>query len=145
MSPTSCQTAPPRDNKKYEWAGVDSNHRSNLQQIYSLSPLATREPTHFIKLFPIKRKCRCSDSNRKPADYKSAALPIEPYRHCYVPHSPCMIPKRGRFVNSFLNFFPPRAAHKTVLFRLLNGRETPLRDADSIHRNSCPLPEITSS
>ena len=26
--------------------GVDSNHRSNLQQIYSLSPLATREPTH---------------------------------------------------------------------------------------------------
>ena len=26
--------------------GVDSNHRSNLQQIYSLSPLATREPIH---------------------------------------------------------------------------------------------------
>ena len=25
------------------WAEVDSNHRSNLQQIYSLSPLATRE------------------------------------------------------------------------------------------------------
>ena len=25
---------------------VDSNHRSNLQQIYSLSPLATRESTH---------------------------------------------------------------------------------------------------
>ena len=24
---------------------VDSNHRSNLQQIYSLSPLATREAT----------------------------------------------------------------------------------------------------
>ena len=29
-----------------EWAEVDSNHRSNLQQIYSLSPLATRESTH---------------------------------------------------------------------------------------------------
>ena len=28
------------------WMGVDSNHRSNLQQIYSLSPLATREPIH---------------------------------------------------------------------------------------------------
>ena len=28
------------------WAEVDSNHRSNLQQIYSLSPLATRETTH---------------------------------------------------------------------------------------------------
>ena len=26
--------------------GVDSNHRSNLQQIYSLSPLATRESAH---------------------------------------------------------------------------------------------------
>ena len=25
---------------------VDSNHRSNLQQIYSLSPLATRETIH---------------------------------------------------------------------------------------------------
>ena len=25
---------------------VDSNHRSNLQQIYSLSPLATRESIH---------------------------------------------------------------------------------------------------
>ena len=25
---------------------VDSNHRSNLQQIYSLSPLATRESAH---------------------------------------------------------------------------------------------------
>ena len=27
---------------------VDSNHRSNLQQIYSLSPLATRESAHSI-------------------------------------------------------------------------------------------------
>ena len=31
------------------WAGVDSNHRSRRRQIYSLLPLATREPTH-IKL-----------------------------------------------------------------------------------------------
>ena len=29
-----------------QWAEVDSNHRSKLQQIYSLSPLATRESTH---------------------------------------------------------------------------------------------------
>ena len=29
---------------------VDSNHRSNLQQIYSLSPLATRESIHMIFL-----------------------------------------------------------------------------------------------
>ena len=26
-----------------KWMEVDSNHRSNLQQIYSLPPLATRE------------------------------------------------------------------------------------------------------
>ena len=31
------------------WVVVDSNHRSNLQQIYSLSPLATRETTHPLK------------------------------------------------------------------------------------------------
>ena len=35
-----------------KWAEVDSNHRSNLQQIYSLSPLATRESTHYT-LFTI--------------------------------------------------------------------------------------------
>ena len=29
------------------WMRMDSNHRSNLQQIYSLPPLATRELIHF--------------------------------------------------------------------------------------------------
>ena len=29
---------------------MDSNHRSNLQQIYSLSPLATRESTHSSRI-----------------------------------------------------------------------------------------------
>ena len=33
---------------------VDSNHRSNLQQIYSLSPLATRESTHYTLFIIIK-------------------------------------------------------------------------------------------
>ena len=28
------------------WAGMDSNHRSHRRQIYSLLPLAAREPTH---------------------------------------------------------------------------------------------------
>ena len=59
MSPTSFQTAPPRDiilymicfpfqkySWKRKWMEVDSNHRSKLQQIYSLSPLATRESAH---------------------------------------------------------------------------------------------------
>ena len=29
---------------------MDSNHRSNLQQIYSLSPLATRESAHIYNM-----------------------------------------------------------------------------------------------
>ena len=28
------------------WREMDSNHRSKMQQIYSLPPLATREPLH---------------------------------------------------------------------------------------------------
>ncbi len=32
------------------WEGVDSNHRSRRRQIYSLFPLAAREPSHNIKL-----------------------------------------------------------------------------------------------
>ncbi len=30
------------------WAKVDSNHRRQCQQIYSLSPLATREFAHAL-------------------------------------------------------------------------------------------------
>ena len=33
------------------WMEVDSNHRSNLQQIYSLSPLATRESIQKYRIF----------------------------------------------------------------------------------------------
>ena len=35
-----------------QWTEVDSNHRSKMQQIYSLSPLASRESVHYetIKL-----------------------------------------------------------------------------------------------
>ena len=32
------------------WGKVDSNHRSDKQQIYSLSPLATREFPQLVKL-----------------------------------------------------------------------------------------------
>ena len=32
--------------KSFWWERVDSNHRSYKQQIYSLSPLATRELSH---------------------------------------------------------------------------------------------------
>ena len=34
------------------WELVDSNHRSIKQQIYSLSPLATRESSHILFVHP---------------------------------------------------------------------------------------------
>ena len=59
------------------WGMVDSDHRSQWQQIYSLPPLAAREIPH------MKSALRCglfwswwSESNQQPADYKSAALPL---------------------------------------------------------------------
>ena len=57
------------------WGMVDSNHRRRCQQIYSLSPLATREIPH------IQFWSWWTDSNPRPADYKSAALPAELYQH----------------------------------------------------------------
>ncbi len=42
----------PLPTRMHHWMEVDSNHRSNLQQIYSLSPLATRESIQFnIRIF----------------------------------------------------------------------------------------------
>ena len=58
------------------WERVDSDHRSETQQIYSLPPLATRERSHDIKLLR-KNWSWWTDSNPRPADYKSAALPTE--------------------------------------------------------------------
>ena len=51
------------------WELVDSNHRSIKQQIYSLSPLATRESSH-IRLLPLAHSpCR------SVLDYYSKAEP----------------------------------------------------------------------
>ncbi len=41
------------------WIGMDSNHRSHRQQIYSLPPLATREPIHLLLWYNIKKKHIC--------------------------------------------------------------------------------------
>ena len=49
---------------------VDSNHRSETQQIYSLPPLATRELLH-MKLLEL-----VDGLEPRPADYKSAALQL---------------------------------------------------------------------
>ena len=51
------------------WELVDSNHRSIKQQIYSLSPLATRESSH-IHLLP-----RAHSPCRSVLDYYSKAAP----------------------------------------------------------------------
>ncbi len=58
------------------WRRVDSNHRSETQQIYSLPPLATRELLQ-ICTFMKEVWSWWTDSNPRPADYKSAALPAE--------------------------------------------------------------------
>ena len=75
------------------WGKVDSNHRRHCQQIYSLSHLATLE-------FP-RIQLRWSwwtDSNPRPADYKSAALPTELHQHDTGSN---IIAKQAQFVNSY--------------------------------------------
>ena len=42
---------------------MDSNHRSNLQQIYSLSPLATRESAHYTTYSVVKADDRTRTDN----------------------------------------------------------------------------------
>ena len=68
------------------WEGVDSNHRSRRRQIYSLMHLATLQPAR-IKFLPRPLLGWTGnwswrlESNPQPADYKSAALPIELRQH----------------------------------------------------------------
>ena len=78
------------------WGKVDSNHRRHCQQIYSLSPLATREFPH------MKFWSWWTDLNPRPADYKSAALPAELHQHLT---GLLMIADLVRFVNRFFAFF----------------------------------------
>ena len=59
------------------WGEVDSNHRRETRQIYSLLPLAARQPPQDIKFLWSWRL----ESNPQPADYKSAALPVELRQH----------------------------------------------------------------
>ena len=57
--------------RKGMWEGEDSNLRRLRQQIYSLPHLTALVPSQLS---------RQTDSNRRPADYKSAALPTELHR-----------------------------------------------------------------
>ncbi len=56
------------------WWGEDLNLRRHRRQIYSLFPLAAREP-HPNMIRPSWSQRR--DSNPRPTDYKSVALPAE--------------------------------------------------------------------
>ena len=85
---------------------MDSNHRSETQQIYSLPPLATRELLH-IKLWSW-----WTDSNPRPADYKSAALPAELHQQtsAAVQQQVVVYQRKGELSSIFpKNFLPPLA------------------------------------
>ncbi len=61
------------------WRGEDSNLRRLRRQIYSLLPLAAREPLLPEKPYSPRDAWGWSwrwESNPQPADYKSAALPL---------------------------------------------------------------------
>ncbi len=75
---------------KMQWMEVDSNHRSNLQQIYSLSPLATRESIHKKRINAltlaivayITLKCNCILQKMPDGKYLAAAKEQTPY-YCF--------------------------------------------------------------
>ena len=78
------------------WERVDSNHRSHWRQIYSLFPLATRELSQILKW------SWWTDSNPRPADYKSAALPTELHQRL---NDLLNISQLIKFVNTFSEIF----------------------------------------
>ena len=84
------------------WGKMDSNHRRHCQQIYSLSPLATREFPH------IYNWSWWTDSNPRPADYKSAALPTELHQRLNdllnISQSFCFVNTFSEIFQSFFNF-----------------------------------------
>ena len=59
---------------RFWWERVDSNHRSQRQQIYSLPPLATRELSHINLGSPAKRMfCWGKDERHNERDLPLAA------------------------------------------------------------------------
>ena len=87
------------------WRGVDLNHRSHRRQIYSLFPLATREPLHSelqamsaCKIFSLAWAC--------PALFSGALLPRPAL--AFVRHSSAArmcLRKTGPFGKHFFVFF----------------------------------------
>ena len=87
---------------------MDSNHRSRWRQIYSLFPLAAREPVRILELAIgiepttcwlqvscsanwatpanlVKKWCLRAESNHRQRDFQSLALPTELPRHIFLP------------------------------------------------------------
>ena len=97
-----------RELSLFWWTGVDSNHRSRWRQIYSLFPLAAREPVRILELaigiepttcwlqvscsanwatpaILLKKWCLRAESNHRQRDFQSLALPTELPRHIFLP------------------------------------------------------------
>ena len=90
------------------------------QQIYSLPPLAAREIS--LKLnCPLILWSWWTDSNPRPADYKSAALPTELHQHVR-----CLIivswqePKVNTFFSEFTGFLTEQREGRTFIFVVIN-------------------------
>ena len=69
---------------RYRFDGGEGRIRTSegiSRQIYSLLPLATREPLRHFIISTHTRASRWPESNRQPTDYKSVALPFELHRH----------------------------------------------------------------
>ena len=110
------------------WRRVDSNHRRRSQQIYSLSPLATWV---LLRIQFWKGWSWWTDSNPRPADYKSAALPAELHQHtASVFTTELIIAVGGTFVNSFFQKI-------TVGRRAPKGAEERRQNRAEMRRGSC--------
>ena len=71
------------------------------QQIYSLPPLATRELLHMNLTAPKGRWSWWTDSNPRPVDYKSTALPTELHQQISSSTTLLSLPDRRLFVKDF--------------------------------------------
>ena len=100
--------------KDFQWERMDSNHRSKKQQIYSLPPLATRELSP-IMIF--KRKWSWwTDSNPRPADYKSAALPTELHQQSFLCCAVCVSRLTTVFIIAHVKAFVKCFFQKILIF-----------------------------
>jgi hypothetical protein len=85
------------------------------EQIYSLPPLATRPPVRFIRLSGFgsqqtQARSRRTDSNRRPAVYKTAALPLSYAGQNSRKYLRTDFPAATRFTTTFCGQRKARAA-----------------------------------